>query len=185
MIERFMSKPPQNSTGGTYVVSGEDSVRKLSDFPQSSVGAPIPCVLASEHYLVVAYACERHDPNWDGTYIRIASSSEDEIVCVVRFGRPIAHFFGPPNDEAFSGHPLSDRGLKPYGAYEVVSSSWIRALERMNSVHPNHSPEHFSVYKHFILTFHDTTFECVACDYSHEVQHGSLRDIVSGLCAAL
>ena len=51
--------------------------------------------------------------------------------------------FGPPNDEAFDGHPLARRGLRPYGAFEVTHSSWIRQLEQMNSVHPHHSPPLF------------------------------------------
>ena len=44
----------------------------------------------------------------------------------------------------------------------VLSSSWIRGLERMNRVHDGHSQERFSRLLHFILTFHDTTFECIS-----------------------
>jgi hypothetical protein len=70
--------------------------------------------------------------------------------------------FGSPNDEAFHGHPLAERGLGPYGAYRVEDSSWIRRLERMNSVHPRHDPERFRALTHCVLSFHDSTFECVA-----------------------
>ncbi|HEX8863370.1 MAG TPA: hypothetical protein VGC06_30595 [Actinomycetes bacterium] len=51
--------------------------------------------------------------------------------------------WGPPNDEALQGHPLVDRGLRPYGVFRVEGSSWIRQLERMNRVHPQHRPEAF------------------------------------------
>jgi hypothetical protein len=37
-----------------------------------------------------------------------------------------------PNDESLHGHPLFERGLNFYGAFQVESSSWIRALERIN-----------------------------------------------------
>ena len=56
--------------------------------------------------------------------------------------------FGPPNDEAFSGHPLASRGLHPYGAFKIENSSWIRHLEKMNSVHPNHHPERYFKLQH-------------------------------------
>lgn len=68
--------------------------------------------------------------------------------------------FGPPNDEAFAGHPLADRGLNPYSVAEVQRSSWIRGLERMNSVHARHSRERFLEHKrHFVFAFHDSTFK--------------------------
>jgi hypothetical protein len=173
-------------TGGAYTVSENDRVHPLPDLPQSSVGAPLPCVLASEKFLAVAYLCEQHDPNWDGTYARMVSTaSAGETVCVVQFQIARAHFFGPPNDEAFSGHPLADRGLTPYGSFEVKRSSWINALERMNRVHDQHKPEHFSSFRHIVLAFHDRTFECVAKGYTFQIQQGNLQEVVGGLCALL
>jgi hypothetical protein len=104
---------------------------------------------------------------------------------VVRFKRARAHFFGPPNDEAFGGHPLAERGLEPYSVFEVLSSSWIRALEQMNSVHPQHRPESFESYRHFILAFHDTTFECIADGFTIEQLTGTMRSITTSLAASL
>jgi hypothetical protein len=97
----------------------------------------------------------------------------------VRFVRPYASMFGPPNDEAFAGHPLAERGLHPYGAFEVQHSSWIRSLEKMNSVHPHHRAERFDEYRHFVLVFHDTTFECVATGYTHELASGPLNEVAA------
>src|SRR5262245_63708733 len=87
-----------------------------------------------------------------------------------------------PNDEAFAGHPLANRGLMPYGAFVIESSSWIRRLEQMNSAHPCHKPERFWARKHYVLTFHDSTFECVADrseEHTSELQ--SLRHLVCRL----
>lgn len=163
-----------------------DSVQPLAGFPQSSIGAPTPIIIASEQALFVTFYLEQRDPNWDGTTCKVVTpDTNDEPVAVVCFGRATAHFFGPPNDEAFGGHPLAERGLEPYGAYEVLSSSWLRALERMNSVHPQHRPENFASRRHFILTFHDTIFECVAHSFTIEQTSGSLRSVVSGLAASL
>ena len=92
----------------------------------------------------------------------VSENGTVESAALVRFEFVRAVMFGPPNDEAFSGHPLADRGLPPYGAFEVLESSWIRRLERINAVHPNHRPEHFADDRHFVLAFHDEVFECVA-----------------------
>lgn len=100
-------------------------------------------------------------------------------MAVVKFQRCTAHIFGPPNDEAFAGHPLADRGLNPYGVFEVKCSSWVRALERMNAVHPRHNKERYMENKkHFVFAFHDTTFECVAEGFEIKVTTGSVRGMV-------
>ena len=85
-----------------------------------------------------------------------------EQYAIVKFIGPRAHYFGSPSDETIRGHPLWELGLRPYGVFEVRKSSWIRALERMNRVHPNHNPSRFAALRHFVFTFHDNTFECVA-----------------------
>ena len=173
-------------TGGAYTVDERDAVQPLKDFPRSSVGAPMPVIFASEQSLFVVFYLELRDPNWDGKSVKMVTlDTNDEPICVVKFNRAYAHYFGAPNDEAFTGHPLQARGLRPYGAFEVFSSSWIRALERMNSVHPYHKSEHFADRRHFVLTFHDTIFECVAKDSLVEQPSGSLRSILPNLVTSL
>ncbi len=103
-------------------------------------------VLAGQGWLILCY---------------IGANPGEDLVAV-KFDSPRAHDLGGPNDEALHGHPLFERGLDAYGIYEVLGSSWIRAMERMNSVHPRHRPERFASLRHFIFTFHDVTFECVA-----------------------
>lgn len=122
-----------------YQVDEKDSVEELQDIPQSSTGAPIPLVIADEHRVILAYCVEDRSPEWDGTQIRVLDPvGSDEPIAIVRFQRCKVHLFGPPTDEAFAGHPLASRGLQPYGAFRVKGSSWIRQLERMNSVHRYH-----------------------------------------------
>lgn len=169
-----------------YAVDELDAVAELIDLPRSSVGAPCPIVLAGEHQLRVAYFLESTPPGWDGRTARVVGpGSGGEPHAIVEFARPYASMFGPPNDEAFAGHPLASRGLHPYGAFEVRQSSWIRALERMNSVHPYHRPETFAALRHFILAFHDETFECVATGYSVGVGSGPLTTTVARAAARL
>ena len=169
-----------------YVIDDLDTVRPLPDLPQSSVGAPIPYVLADEHAVVVAFYVQSTPPGWDGASIQVVGRDTPDLpVAIVRFRGAYAHLFGPPNDEAFSGHPLEARGLHPYGAFEIERSSWIRALAEMNSVHPYHSSALFSGYRHFILAFHDSTFECVAEGYDVHVSQGSIASTVTLMATLL
>jgi hypothetical protein len=157
-----------------------EKVIPLEDFPQSSIGAPCPAVIATEHSLILIFFVESQDPDWDGTTARVVGiDSSEECCAVVHFERPSIHSLGPPNDEAFGGHRLAKNGLQPYGAFEVVNSEWIRLLEKMNSVHERHDRERFLEGKrHFIITFHDSVFECVVRGYRVELMPGSIKDLL-------
>src|ERR1700733_2609675 len=148
-----------------YVVDDLDEVVERTDLPRFDVGAPCPFVFAGDHLLVIAY------------YL-----SADDRTLRVRFARPRAHFFGPPNDEAFSGHPLAERGLEPFGVFEVRNSSCVRQLEKMNRVHPHHHPDLYADLRHFVFTFKERTFECVAHDMQFEKTEGSVADALRPLC---
>lgn len=91
-------------------------------------------------------------------------------IAVIKFQHAFAHYFGPPNEDVLLGHPLRERGLDWYAGQEVIGSSWIRSLEVANRIHPHHKPERYSELRHFIFTFHDSTFECIAADYRVEVK---------------
>ena len=154
----------------------EEKVNEI-DLPQSSVGAPMPVVLSSEHDLYVAYYLQNTPEGWDGTSVRIMSDiKSDEPVAIVKFPLYKAYLWGPPNDEAFAGHPLASKGLEPYGTFIIENSKWIEYYEKMNSVHPYHKKEYFEGYKHFIFSFHDTTLEVISESYEFEIIKGSLRD---------
>ncbi len=161
-----------------YSVDEKDRVVPIKDIP-SSVGAPNPVILSDEFVTVVAFYLQDTLDDWDGTYVRIVSrETEAEPLALVRFSYCYASMFGAPNDEAFAGHPLADRGLKPYGAFLIENSSWIRQLEQMNSVHPFHKAERFLTRKHYVLSFHDSTFECMADGYTVELHEGSIKGIM-------
>jgi len=126
------------------------------------------------------YYIEDVPENWDGTTIRIVDSSSDgEQVALIKFGRCYAHMFGPPNNEAYAGHPLADRGLKPYSVFMVENSSWIRQAEHRNSVHVYHEKVQFMKgKKHYIFFFHDTTFECIAHSMECDIFAGSVKSVL-------
>lgn len=169
-----------------YQVDELDTVVELKTAPQSDVGAPLPLVIADDYRLILEYLVSDPDPNWDGTYVNMVSTDTDGTVAMVRFRRPYAHFLGAPNDEAFAGHPLASRGLEPYGVFEIRHSSWIRQLERMNAVHPNHDRDRFmESRRHFVFAFHDTTFECVAEGFDVSAHQGSILSSIERVVALL
>jgi len=51
-------------------------------------------------------------------------------------------------------------------------------LELANRVHPRHRAERFSRYRHFILTFHDSTLEFIAEGFSVETLSGPLSKVI-------
>ena len=115
------------------------------DLPQSSVGGPCPVVLASQQATLGAYFLQGapvdgpapgdlSEPSFLSWRLRlggrprpsarmVSENGSVEAAALVRFELVTAVMFGPPNDEAFSGHPLADRGQRPaLGADPVLLS---------------------------------------------------------------
>lgn len=154
-----------------YSIDARDRIVPLAAPPLISSSGAATLVCAS-HRLVLIYSIAP-----------VARDASGEIAAI-DFLLSRAHSLGAPNDEALSGHPLAARGLGPYSAHEVIDSSWIRALEMQNRVHSGHSAALFAHLRHFIFTFQDATFECVARDlrvYLRERAVALLRDVASGI----
>jgi len=84
-----------------------------------------------------------------------------ENVTVV-FSAPLSTYVGPPNDETLACHPLIPLGLLSYDTYRVRNSSWIANLAQLTDARLYHEPADLSRYSHYVLTFHDCVFECIA-----------------------
>jgi hypothetical protein len=157
-----------------YDVDEKDRVVRLVDVPQSDFGAPMPLVFSDEGRIVLAYYGDESSPKWNEFPRIVGHIGGSEPVALLRFIGCDSYMFGVPNDEALAGHPLASRGLKSYGVFRIEDSSWIRRLERMNSVHPLHKPESYQGLQHLIFTFHDTTFECICKTFDVRTAWGSI-----------
>lgn len=76
---------------------------------------------------------------------------------------------GYPNDEGQHRHRLWNKGLREIGYYnaaEVQDSSWLAHLRRVASANTNYRPSSAPKLRHFVLLFHDSTFECLARGYT-------------------
>jgi hypothetical protein len=99
---------------------------------------------------------------------------------IVEIHRCIVSKFGYPNDEALAGHPLYRRGLSVYGVFEVLGSSWIEQMTAQNRVcFPK--TENWTE-RHFIFTFHDSTFECVADSLRASLSTEPYQQIHAQIC---
>lgn len=134
-----------------YQVGEKDQVVRLADFPKMDFGAPLPELVTGTSDLEISYH---------------VAGDFDAPRARVRFDQVLAHYLGWPNEEVFMAHPLYERGLVPGDAYEVLNSSWRDELMKRNRAHRYHHDEHFAVYRHIIIGFHDETFECLARSYS-------------------
>jgi len=138
-----------------------DEVQLINDWPPIN-SVPLPLIWSDAHSLAVRYL------------------STEEKVAVIRFPLVYEFRFGGPNDEALNGHPLYKNGLKFYSAHKVQNSTWIESLERSNSVHQRHDRVRFMEGKvHYILTFQDSTLECIAMEIRNsypEVKSFAIED---------
>jgi hypothetical protein len=134
-----------------YSVDELDTVVELKDVPRPQSG-DAPIIFSTEHRLVIGYDAPDEPPYPPTT----------APFCVVRFNRPYFHLFRPPTHETIESHPLWGRGLCLYKALRVDRSSLVRKLERMDSACDSHYLIDFEAFQHYIFTFHDSTFECVA-----------------------
>lgn len=158
------------------------------DFPVKwDAGAPLPHVLQNDWKTFLTFYVRVPDPAWDGTYVTIKSpgSGAVESLALVEFNGCISARLGSPNDEVFEGHPLSGKGLDGYTAQQVVNSRWLAELEAINKVHRCYSPDFWRKRKHFVLWFHDTTFECIAESFNVELYQESMAALLARACERL
>lgn len=94
----------------------------------------------------------------DGLYHSVGTALVEFVHCSVAK-------FGYPNDEARAG--ISRTTDLVSGVYEVLDSDWKLELARLNRFAFPNTGEWRG--RHFLMTFHDTTFECLADDFRLEV----------------
>lgn len=103
---------------------------------------------------------------WAGRMGPYGPILDDAGTAIVGFPGCLVSRFGYPNDEARWKIPRY-AGLG-YGIYEVLNSTWSDEVRRLNT-YAFPTTEWGRALRHFVLTFHDDTFECLAEDLTLEV----------------
>lgn len=136
-------------------------------------GAPSPTIVSNDNELLITFYVDKEslfvEPQQRDTFY-------DTGVVTLRFKLALKYTFGLPNDETMHGHPYSRLGMRPYSFYELKDSDLIASMQKINSVHPYHNPETWKECRHYIITFHDNMFECVASGFEIREENVSLHD---------
>jgi hypothetical protein len=80
----------------------------------------------------------------------------------VEFKRVTSIKIGSPNHEVLRGHSLWGSGLEFYSAHEVENSPWIAELTEVGRARERFDESQRGGHRHYVLTFHDETLECIA-----------------------
>lgn len=158
------------------------------DFPvQWDVGAPLPHLLQNDYKTFLLFLLRDVDPRWDGTTVTSKSPADTAAkgIAIIEFKRCMATMMGTPNDEVLHGHPLHGHGLVSYTAQRVINSEWIETLRSINSVHHCYRPDFWKSLNHYVLWFHDCSFECVAESFDLQTVDSNIGDVLATLCARL
>lgn len=131
----------------------EDQVVLLDSVPQPAADAAEPFIVASVRRVILAYPIAEADFDRFGPF-----DPDDDPHCTVLFPDAVFHRLGPPGDVDLDIHPLAGQGLTGLSVHEVMNSSLAAEISAVGSAIP--------AQRHFIITFSESTFECVASDYT-------------------
>jgi hypothetical protein len=156
---------------------------KVGCHPEAAVSGAV--LLQSDNAVFLLFNAMSDETNSQGRY-------EDVGAAVINFTHCKLTRFGGPNDEGLPEHPLYHKGLAQHGysICEVVNSSWAaEVMERAKKSARRIWGDRFQhAYKdrkwttrHFIITFHDSTFECLADDLILSIHKDPFPQIVEAI----
>ena len=157
---------------------------EIGTIPKPEWGAPLPQVIANESRVLLIYALRRPLPeNQSG--LCVFTEDTPSPWAVVDFWPVHDHRFGGFSDILRDRHPLANSGLNMGGVHIVENSQW--KLKILSEIHPN--PITFGPPRpepiHYIFTFHDSMFECIAGQPTTLVITGTAREVVQKVCAEM
>lgn len=145
---------------------------EIKELPDMDTGAPSPVIISNDFNLYLTFY-----KNMDyGVELHQRDNIYDVGVVFLEFHGFIKYSFGMPNDETIQGHPYSRLGMMSYSFYELKESDLIRELQGIDKIHPYYNSERWDKYKHYILTFHDNMFECIAEGYTIKRRDETLQN---------
>ena len=106
-------------------------------------------------------------------------------VAVLRFSSPLAVLHGVPNDEALNRHPLWNRGLGFYGVYRIENSTWKAQMQDRRRAERSLTAPVWTDATHYVVTMHDSTFECLATGMTAELCSEAIAEVVTEVARAL
>lgn len=137
--------------------------------------APLPHLVCNEDRALVLFYLRRRitGPSMSPVSISAVNSGQARLG-IINFTGVSSIRFGGPNDEGLDSHRLFGKGLDFYAAHEVVGSRWLRdeGIDQESC-------------RHFILTFQDSVFECLAKGFQAEQVEGEFASTLKLLVSRL
>lgn len=147
-------------------------LNEISGLLSIDVGVPAPTIISNDSNLYLMFYSNGEDISTEALQER--NSVYDRGIYILKFNLFLNYKFGMPSNEIIIGHPYSKLGLQPYSFYQLEDSDWIKKLMKIDSVHPYYDKKKWVIYKHYILTFHDNMFECIAKDFEISEESSSV-----------
>lgn len=144
---------------------------EIKDLFEMDFGAPSPTIISNDSELYIAFYANKKSIS---TTPQERNTIYDTGIFALKFNVFLKYMFGLPGEETIQGHPYSKLGMKPYSFFELKNSDLIKSLQDIEKIHPNYNPEKWKIYKHYILTFHDNMFECIAQNFEIREENTSL-----------
>lgn len=141
-------------------------------------GAPSPTIISNDRDLFVAFYVDKEATS---EMPQQRNSISDTGVISIKFKWCQKYTFGSPSNETLHGHPYYKLGLRSCAFYELKDSDLIKSLQEIEKSHDYYSLDGWEKYKHYILTFHDNMFECVALDFEIREEETSLYNHMSSI----
>jgi len=141
-------------------------------------GAPCPLLIAEDGDLRLIFYSNDENQN----DLRQRNNLYDQGIVELKFKLYGFFSFGPPNDETLTGHPYFELDLYPYSFYELLDSDLIAKISTYGRHHHFYNPNAYDKYHHYILTFKEQLFECVARGfevntYNETIYHQGLKTL--------
>jgi hypothetical protein len=150
--------------------------------PAWDIGAPCPHVVSSGGRTFLIYLANETETRGVGAFTSARmiqpASEQPELLALIELKGCYGHRFGGPNDEVISGHPFYGRGLRAYRAHIIENSPWLATERKTNSVHRGFRADRWERINHYLLCFHDDTFEFLAEGWAAEVIAASFPQVV-------
>lgn len=142
--------------------------------PEAAISGAVLLQTEEKAFLIFNAMRDTTRPFPDGGFYK-----EDAGIALVELVGCTITKFGYPNDEAWSGIPLTNgRG---YGVFEVENSLWKQELLRLNQFSFPGTREWIG--RHFMFLFHDSSFECVARELRLELTDEPFQQLFSKVTA--
>jgi len=154
------------------------TIEQISMKFSMDMGSPIPKIISTDNKLVLLFNVDIFDGPNITDKIHELSNENGACTAIIKFNKSVIHKFGSPNDEVIIGHPYYNMGLRAYSFWKVNDSDWKKEIIRINAHHPYFNENSFDSMNHYILTFKDNTFECLAESYDLEYSYNSLDSVI-------